>query len=41
MGYGRDMRAYASAHRNMVIRNDTISDELYQEYDVKRGTFRL
>ncbi len=37
MGYGRDMRAYASAHRNMVIRNDTISDELYQEYDVKRG----
>ncbi len=37
MGYGRDMQAYASAHRNMVIRNDTISNELYQQYDVKRG----
>ena len=31
------MQAYASAHRNMVIRNDTISNELYQQYDVKRG----
>ncbi|MBP3873613.1 MAG: citrate/2-methylcitrate synthase [Lachnospiraceae bacterium] len=37
MGYGRDMQAYASAHRNMVIRIDTISNELYQQYDVKRG----
>lgn len=37
MGYNRDMQAYASAHRNMVVRNDTISDELYQKYDVKRG----
>lgn len=37
MGYSRDMKAYASAHRNMVVRNDTISDELYQKFDVKRG----
>lgn len=37
MGYNKDMQAYASAHRNMVIRNDTISDELYRELDVKRG----
>ncbi|HCI73402.1 MAG TPA: citrate synthase [Lachnospiraceae bacterium] len=37
MGYNRDMQAYASAHRNMVIRNDTISDALYKEFDVKRG----
>ena len=31
MGYNRDMQAYSSAHRNMVIKNDTISDELYQK----------
>ena len=37
MGYNRDMRAYAGAHRSMVIRNDTITDELYQRFDVKRG----
>ena len=32
MGYNRDMRAYAGAHRSMVIRNDTITDELYQRF---------
>lgn len=37
MGYSRDVSAYAGAHRNMVVRNDTISDELYSEKDVKRG----
>ena len=37
MGYSRDVSAYAGAHRNMVVRNDTISDELYREKDVKRG----
>lgn len=37
MGYNRNMQAYSSAHRSMVIKNDTISDELYQKYDVKRG----
>ena len=37
MGYNRDMQAYANAHRSMVVKNNTISDELYREYDVKRG----
>ncbi len=37
MGYNRDMSAYAGAHRNMVVRNDTISDELYKKMDVKLG----
>lgn len=37
MGYDRDMKAYAGAHRSMVMRNDTISGELYSEYDVKLG----
>lgn len=37
MGYSRDVSAYAGAHRNMVVKNDTISDELYKEKDVKRG----
>ncbi|MBQ6385347.1 MAG: citrate/2-methylcitrate synthase [Lachnospiraceae bacterium] len=31
------MRIYADAKRETVIRNDTISDELYREFDVKRG----
>ncbi len=37
MGYHKDMRIYADAKRETVIRNDTISDELYREFDVKRG----
>ena len=37
MGYSKDVSAYAGAHRNMVIKNDTISDALYKEMDVKLG----
>ena len=37
MGYNRNMQAYANAHRNMVMKNDAISDELYNQFDVKRG----
>ena len=37
MGYSKDVSAYAGAHRNMVIKNDMISDALYKEMDVKLG----
>ena len=37
MGYSKYVSAYAGAHRNMVIKNDTISDALYKEMDVKLG----
>ena len=37
MGYNKDMRTYAAFHRDMVMRNDRITDELYRKYDVKRG----
>lgn len=37
MGYHSDMRAYAADKRNSVIREGAIPDELYRQYDVKRG----
>lgn len=37
MGYIQDMKTYAANHREEVIHNDTVSDELYRQYDVKRG----
>ena len=37
MGYNADMKTYAGDKRDAVIREGTISDQLYREYDVKRG----
>ena len=37
MGYNADMRAYAEEKRNAVIREGSIPDELYRQYDAKRG----
>ncbi len=37
MGYNADMRAYAAEKRNAVIREGSIPDELYRQYDAKRG----
>ena len=37
MGYNEDMKEYAASLRDQVIRMDTIPDELYKKYDVKRG----
>lgn len=37
LAYDKKMRDYADEKRELVIKYDTIPDELYKKYDVKRG----
>ncbi len=37
MSVKKKMTEYAEAHENLVVSNDTISDELFKKYEVNRG----
>ena len=36
MAYEKEMRDYADQMKEMCVRNDTISDELFKQYGVNR-----